>query len=185
MVKGGTGTLVLGASNSYAGGTLLSTGMLALANNDALGTGTSVIAGSFIFNLSTASTNPNSTWTIVADTLANSCGPSFFASGFNGISGGNPTVGTGALLTATKVGTNAVFNFVACKDPPGGASYQAQSSTNLATGSWNTNSVTVSSALNQSGLNVPPVTLGLCRVYSRRNVGIGAVLITRSFWQPS
>jgi autotransporter-associated beta strand protein len=68
---------------------------------------------------------------------------------------GNPTIGSPALLTATKVGTNTVFNFVARKNPPGGVTYQVQSTTNLASGPWTTNAVTVSNSANTNGLNIP------------------------------
>jgi autotransporter-associated beta strand protein len=68
---------------------------------------------------------------------------------------GNPTVGTPALLTATKSGADAVFNFVARKDPPGGATYQVQSTADLAVGPWTNSAVTVSNSLNQTGILVP------------------------------
>lgn len=234
----GTGTLTLNAAHTYTGNTAIINGTLLLAtngsltfkiggagtNNGLIGTGTTVINGSFVFDLSTASTDTNSTWTIVADTLANSYGTNFFVSGFSGTVGGNwtnttngvryvfaqptgvlsvqptsgvtpynawvtywqgvnpgftntaatgdpdgdlfdnnmefafdgnPMVGNGAFLTATKVGTNAVFNFVARKDPPGGATYAVQRATNLAAGPWTNAPVTVSNSVNQSGLNIP------------------------------
>lgn len=68
---------------------------------------------------------------------------------------GNPMVGTPALLTAVKSGTNAVFNYVARKNPPGGVSYQVQATTNLATGPWTDAAVTVSNSANTNGLNIP------------------------------
>ncbi len=68
---------------------------------------------------------------------------------------GNPTIGTPALLTAAKSGTNTVFNFVARKDPPGGVTYQVRSITNLSIGSWSNSPVIVSNSANQSGLNLP------------------------------
>jgi autotransporter-associated beta strand protein len=68
---------------------------------------------------------------------------------------GNPTVGTPALLTATKSGADAVFNFVARKDPPGGATYQVEATADLAVGPWTNSAVTVSNSLNQTGILVP------------------------------
>jgi autotransporter-associated beta strand protein len=68
---------------------------------------------------------------------------------------GNPTIGSPAFLTATKVGTNAIFNYVARKNPPGGVSYQVQSTTNLAVGLWASNAVTVSNSANTNGINIP------------------------------
>jgi len=67
---------------------------------------------------------------------------------------GNPTIGSPALLTATKVGTNSVFNYVGRKNPPGGVSYQVQMTTNLSAGPWTNSPVTVSNAANQSGINI-------------------------------
>ncbi len=67
---------------------------------------------------------------------------------------GNPTVGTGALLIATKTGTNAVFTYAALTNT-NAATYQVQNTTNLATGPWTNSAVTISNSTNQSGLNIP------------------------------
>lgn len=63
---------------------------------------------------------------------------------------GNPTVGSPALLTTSRSGTNATFNFVARLDAL--ANYVVMSTTNLATGPWVTNSVTVTNSADQSGV---------------------------------
>jgi autotransporter-associated beta strand protein len=68
---------------------------------------------------------------------------------------GNPTVGTPALLTVTKSGSDAVFNFVARKNPPGGVTYDVQSTTNLASGPWGSAGITPSVSTNQSGILIP------------------------------
>lgn len=68
---------------------------------------------------------------------------------------GNPAVGSPALLTVSKSGTNAVFNWVQRKDPPGGATYQVKTTTNLASGPWTNATVTISNSANQNGLNIP------------------------------
>jgi fibronectin-binding autotransporter adhesin len=68
---------------------------------------------------------------------------------------GNPTVGTAALLTATKVGANAVFQWVQRKNPPGGVTYQVRGTTNLATGPWTNAVVTVTNSANTNGINIP------------------------------
>jgi len=68
---------------------------------------------------------------------------------------GNPTVGTPALLTVTKSGSDAVFNFVARKNPPGGVTYDVQSTTNLASGPWGPAGITPSVSTNQSGILIP------------------------------
>jgi autotransporter-associated beta strand protein len=67
---------------------------------------------------------------------------------------GNPTIGSPAFLTAVKVGTNSVFNYVARKNPPGGVTYQVQFTGNLTTG-WTNSTVTVSNSANTNGLNIP------------------------------
>jgi len=67
---------------------------------------------------------------------------------------GNPTVGSPALLAASTVGTNAVFNYVARKNPPGGVTYQVQSTTNLTNG-WTNAAVTVSNSANTNSINIP------------------------------
>jgi autotransporter-associated beta strand protein len=61
---------------------------------------------------------------------------------------GNPAVGTGALLTAVKVGTNAVFNYVA-QTNTNAVTYQVQVTGNLTNG-WTNASVTISNSLNQT-----------------------------------
>jgi len=68
---------------------------------------------------------------------------------------GNPTVGTPALLKVTKSGSDAVFSFVARKNPPGGVTYSVQTTTNLATGPWTPTEVTVTVAGDQTGILIP------------------------------
>ncbi|MFM8716872.1 MAG: autotransporter-associated beta strand repeat-containing protein, partial [Spartobacteria bacterium] len=67
---------------------------------------------------------------------------------------GNPTIGTPALLTATNVGTDAVFNYVALTNT-NAATYQVQNTTNLASGPWTNSTVTISNSTNQSGISQP------------------------------
>lgn len=61
---------------------------------------------------------------------------------------GNPTIGTPALLTATKSGTNVVFNYVAMTNT-NAVTYAVQSTPNL-TNAWTNASVTISNSLNQT-----------------------------------
>jgi autotransporter-associated beta strand protein len=65
---------------------------------------------------------------------------------------GNPTVGTPALLTATKAGANAVFRYVARNS---GATYEVQSAANLATGPWTNAPVTVTNSADTNNINLP------------------------------
>ena len=66
LTKAGNGTLTLGGSNTYSGGTTLSTGQLNVNNASALGTGTFTISGGTIDNTSggnfTLSTNNPQNW---------------------------------------------------------------------------------------------------------------------------
>jgi hypothetical protein len=66
---------------------------------------------------------------------------------------GNPTVGSPALLTATMVGTNAVFNYVALTNT-NAVTYTVQFTGNLSTG-WTNSAVTVSNSINQTNINIP------------------------------
>ncbi|HTB63386.1 MAG TPA: autotransporter-associated beta strand repeat-containing protein, partial [Opitutales bacterium] len=66
VTQNGTGTLTLNGANSYAGGTYLNSGTLALGSSTALGTGTFTIAGGSFDNVSganlTLSTNNAQNW---------------------------------------------------------------------------------------------------------------------------
>jgi hypothetical protein len=65
---------------------------------------------------------------------------------------GNPTVGTPALMTATPAGTNAVFKWV---ERNSGVTYQVQTNASL-TNAWaGPAAVTISNALDQSGVLIP------------------------------
>jgi autotransporter-associated beta strand protein len=66
---------------------------------------------------------------------------------------GNPAVGTGALLTSVKVGTNVVFNYVALTNT-NAVTYQVQNTTNLSVGPWSNSVVMISNAANQSGISL-------------------------------
>lgn len=248
--KTGAGTLIINSASTYSGSTTVTDGTLELATNGALrfviggngtnnalkGNGATSVNGQFVFDLSGASTNTNSTWTIVANTLSNSYGTNFSVRDFNGVIGGNwtnttngvnyvfaqsnsvlsvqstggvtpynawvaywtnavpgftntagtdnpdgdpfdnneefafdgnPTVGTGALLTATNIGTNAVFNYVA-QTNTNAVTYLVQSTTNL-TNSWTNASVTISNSLNQTN----PV-ISQTNIYERKEFVVPA-----------
>jgi autotransporter-associated beta strand protein len=236
LIKTGSGTLVLGGSNTFAGSTTISNGSLEVAptgslrfvigasgsNNAVTGAGSALFQGSFVIDLSGAGTNIGNSWTLVtagsraydgsflvagfsespAGTwrITNGGVPYQFVEsnsilsvvtnaptpydswasywntnspgGFTNSAGtanpdgdpfnnnmefafdGNPTIGTGALLTATKVGTNAVFNYVALTNT-NAVTYLVKNTTNLATGPWTNSSVTISNSTNQTGLNIP------------------------------
>ena len=68
---------------------------------------------------------------------------------------GNPTVGTPALMTVTPAGTNAVFNYVVRKNPPGGVTYEVQKSTALTNGWSAATGLAISNSLDQTGLLIP------------------------------
>ena len=248
--KTGAGTLIINSASTYSGSTTVTDGTLELATNGALrfviggngtnnalkGNGATSVNGQFVFDLSGASTNTNSTWTIVVNTLSNSYGTNFRVRDFNGVIGGNwtnttngvnyvfaqsnsvlsvqstggvtpynawvgywqgidstftntagtdnpdgdpfdnneefafdgnPTIGTGALLTAVQVGTNAVFNYVA-QTNTNAVTYLVQSTTNLTT-SWTNASVTISNSLNQTN----PV-ISQTNIYERKEFVVPA-----------
>ena len=87
--------------------------------------------------------------------------------------GGNPTVGTPALLTATREGTNALFTFVADTNAFG---YTVQSTGDLRTNPWTNNAAAtagVTNATNQTGLSLTN--------YTRRQFAVPA--IGRTFYR--
>jgi len=65
---------------------------------------------------------------------------------------GNPTVGTPALMTATAVGTNAVFNWI---ERTNGVTYEVQKNSSL-TNPWTSTGIIGVVASNQSGVLLPP-----------------------------
>jgi autotransporter-associated beta strand protein len=67
--------------------------------------------------------------------------------------GGDPTVGTPALMTARLVGTNAVFNWI---ERTNGVSYEVQTSSLLTNGWSGPASVTISNSTNQNGVLLAP-----------------------------
>ena len=71
---------------------------------------------------------------------------------------GNPTTGTPSLLTVTNVGGIANFTFIATTN---GVSYQAQSTTNLATSPWTNSPISVANAADQTGIT--PALAGYVR----------------------
>jgi autotransporter-associated beta strand protein len=247
--KTGAGTLIINSASTYSGSTTVTAGTLELATNGALrfviggngtnnalkGNGATSVNGQFVFDLAGASTNTNSTWTIVSNSLSTTYGTNFLVNGFSGSGGnwtnttngvnyvfaqsngvlsvqstggvtpynawvgywqgidstftntagtdnpdgdpfdnneefafdGNPTIGTGALLTAVQVGTNAVFNYVA-QTNTNAVTYLVQSTTNL-TNSWTNASVTISNSLNQTN----PV-ISQTNIYERKEFVVPA-----------
>lgn len=230
LTKRGAGTQVLNGLNTYTGNTTVAAGLLELGpagslrfvvgpagtNNAVTGTGEALFRGTFVIDLTGASTNLGDSWTLVSTSVRGYDG-SFQVAGFtnnggtwfrqeNGVTygfatsnsvlavvnppqpanpydswltnyptlqgsdalpasdpdgdgyansmefafGGNPTVGTPALLSASRVGTNAVFSFIADTNS---VTYSAQKTTNLATGPWEAFAPTnLAVSTNQSGV---------------------------------
>ena len=67
---------------------------------------------------------------------------------------GNPTIGTGALLTATMVGRDVTFSYVALDDA-NTATYVVQATSDLAVGLWTNSAVVVTNSPDQSGISLP------------------------------
>ena len=91
---------------------------------------------------------------------------------------GNPTVGTAALLTATRSGSNAVFNFVASTNT-NAVSYTVQSTTNLSTGPW-ADDIGVTASITNSANQTNPAIL-LAPDYVRREFSLPAT--NKSFYR--
>jgi len=69
--------------------------------------------------------------------------------------GGNPTIGTGAVLTAVLVGSDVVFSYVAMITPPDAVIYEVQTTTDLSASSWSKSDVIPTRSANQEGINQP------------------------------
>jgi fibronectin-binding autotransporter adhesin len=91
---------------------------------------------------------------------------------------GNPTVGTAALLTATRSGSNAVFNFVASTNT-NAVSYAVQSTTNLSTGPWDDDIGVTASVTNSANQTNPAILL--VPDYVRREFSLPAT--NKSFYR--
>ncbi len=91
---------------------------------------------------------------------------------------GNPTVGTAALLTATRSGSNAVFNFVASTNTSA-VSYAVQSTTNLSTGPWDDDIGVTASVTNSANQTNPAILLA--PDYVRREFSLPAT--NKSFYR--
>jgi hypothetical protein len=72
-----------------------------------------------------------------------------FANGSEFAFGGNPTVGSPALMAAQKSGTNANISFIAATNA---VTYTVRTTTNLASGPWTNAAVTLSNSPDQSGV---------------------------------
>jgi autotransporter-associated beta strand protein len=126
---------------------------------------------------------PYQSWLTNYPTLANTNGTADpDGDGFNNnlefAFDGNPTVGTAALLTATRSGSNAVFNFVASTNT-NAVSYTVQSTTNLSTGPW-ADDIGVTASITNSANQTNPAIL-LAPDYVRREFSLPAT--NKSFYR--
>jgi autotransporter-associated beta strand protein len=133
ILKQGAGTMTLNGANTYLGSTVISSGSLELgssgslrffagasgSNNAVSGAGAAVLGGTFNIDLSAASTNSGSSWTLVSVASRSYVG-SFNVAGFTN-SGGTWSYGTNGVtyqfsqLTGTLsiVSTNNVSGYTA------------------------------------------------------------------------
>ena len=126
---------------------------------------------------------PYQSWLTNYPTLANTNGTADpDGDGFNNnlefAFDGNPTVGTAALLTATRSGSNAVFNFVASTNT-NAVSYTVQSTTNLSTGPWADDGSVTASITNSANQTNPAILLA--PDYVRREFSLPAT--NKSFYR--
>ena len=133
--------------------------------------------------LSTNNVSAYTTWLTNYPTLANTNGTADpDGDGFNNdlefAFDGNPTVGTAALLTATRSGSDAVFNFVASTNT-NAVSYAVQSTTNLSTGPWDDDIGVTASVTNSANQTNPAILLA--PDYIRREFSLPAT--NKSFYR--
>lgn len=70
--------------------------------------------------------------------------------------GGNPTAGTPSLLSVVRRGAEAVFRFIARKNPPGGVAYVVRQRESMHTGSWSPDTgVDIAVAADQTAVSIP------------------------------
>jgi hypothetical protein len=131
--SGGTWT---GVTNGVTYQFVQSTGILSIP-----GAGPTNAYGQWLTNYpSLTGTNTNAAADPDGDGFANSSEFAF---------GGNPTVGSPALMASQKAGTNANISFIAATSA---VTYVVKGTTNLATGPWTNATVTLSNAPDQSGV---------------------------------
>ena len=115
---GGTGTLILGASNTYSGGTIISSGKLTANHDGALGTGNiSLTSGTVTLTLQNGATNnyinDNASLSVITGSTVNLnfTGTSDTVSQFivNGVSQAAGTYGAGNFPELTGTGTITVI----------------------------------------------------------------------------
>jgi autotransporter-associated beta strand protein len=134
--SGGTWTRV---TNGVTYQFVQSTGILSIP-----GTGPTNAYGQWLTNYpSLSGTNTNSAADPDGDGFANSSEFAF---------GGNPTAGSGSLTEVRPAGTNLQVSFLAATS---GVTYAVKAATNLLTGPWTNAPVTISDALDQSGVPAP------------------------------
>ncbi len=106
LIKTNTGSLFLGTSNNYAGGTIIGGGILAITNNNALGTntaGVTLVGGTLQMNATLSSTRS------LALTTASSVGVAAGAtSTWSGVISGTPSFSKKDLGTFVTTRTNTI-----------------------------------------------------------------------------
>jgi autotransporter-associated beta strand protein len=111
LTKNGSGTLTLGGTNTYSGGTVLNDGTLNITANDSLGSGTLTINGGTLNNsLSVYTTNANAT-VINNDFTVSMTGNRGLNLGGNGISLGSAAGSSRTITVVTNVSGNGLMAF--------------------------------------------------------------------------
>ncbi len=115
LIYSGTGTLTLSGANTYSGGTAVSTGIVNIQNNSALGTGAASVASGGTLQLQGGLTNVANAMTLNGTGSGSSNGALESVSGANTVSGAvtlgsaaeiNSDAGTLSITTGGITGTN-------------------------------------------------------------------------------
>jgi autotransporter-associated beta strand protein len=105
VTQSGTGTTVLSQSNSYTGGTILSSGAVVIGNNNALGSGTVTLSGASSLIARTANLSTTNAMALNAATTLDTAANRWTNAGTLSGSGSLTKIGSGTLtLSGTSTG---------------------------------------------------------------------------------
>lgn len=112
LVKSGASTLTLGGANSYTGGTTISGGVLKVANNSALGSGSVILNGGALSSDNLSGTEPTISNAITVSTASSITGGAGTLFRVNGNISGNAALGLSGILSSAGLrlgGNNSAY----------------------------------------------------------------------------